>query len=89
MTASPPGRGGLGDLVASFARRFRYPQLLAAAAGLLVVDLLIPDPIPFLDEALLALVTVILAQLRDPGGDAEEPPPEKDVTARSRRVRRQ
>lgn len=47
-----------------FAERLRFPQLFLLAAGLFLLDLLIPDLIPFADEILLALVTLILAALR-------------------------
>ena len=57
----------------------RFPQLFMLAATLLVVDLLIPDLIPFADEILLGLLTVLLGSLRRP--PVAEPPHEvKDVT---------
>jgi len=37
-------------------------QLFLMAAALLVTDLLIPDPIPFVDEVMLALTTLLLAR---------------------------
>ena len=36
------------------------------AALLLVVDLVVPDPLPFVDEALLAVLTYLLARWRQP-----------------------
>jgi hypothetical protein len=51
--------------------RARSPVLLLAAAAILVVDVLVPDLIPFVDEMLLALVTVLLARWRIGRGDAE------------------
>jgi hypothetical protein len=42
--------------------RLRPWQLLLLTGTLFVVDLAVPDPIPFLDEALLGLVTVLLAR---------------------------
>jgi hypothetical protein len=50
-------------LVARFAAR-RYPQLFLLTAALFVLDLLIPDAIPFADELLLGLGTLLLAGLR-------------------------
>jgi len=49
-------------LVRRFARRWRHPRLLLVSAALLVADLAIPDAIPFVDEILLALVTLALAR---------------------------
>jgi hypothetical protein len=37
-------------------------QLFLVAAALFVADLLIPDPIPFVDEIMLALTTLLLAR---------------------------
>jgi len=51
-------------LVARFAARLRYPQLVAIMAGLFVLDLLIPDALPFVDEVMLALGTLLLASLK-------------------------
>ncbi len=42
--------------------RLRSWQLFVVAAALLVADLLIPDPIPFVDEIMLALTTLLLAR---------------------------
>ena len=54
----------IGQLVTRFAAGLRFPTLFLLVAGLFVVDLLIPDVIPFVDEALLALGTLLLASLR-------------------------
>lgn len=55
-----------------FAERLRFPQLFLLAVALLVLDLLVPDMIPFLDEILLGLATLILSALRRPD-DAQAP----------------
>jgi len=47
--------------VLHWARGLRFPTLFMITAGVLVVDLLLPDPIPFVDEVLLGLVTLMLA----------------------------
>lgn len=72
--------GQLERLVGSWSSRF----LVYLVGGLFVLDLLIPDPIPYLDEAVLALATILLARWRsrqktDPVGSAPKPPP-KNVT---------
>lgn len=59
-----------------FADRLRFPQLFAITAALFVLDLIVPDPIPFLDEILLGLATLMLGNWRkrkrstDPPQDA-------------------
>lgn len=53
------------------ARRLKFPKLLALTAVLFVVDFVVPDPIPFLDEILLGLATVVFARWREtPAPDA-------------------
>ena len=37
----------------SFAARLRFPWLFALTAGLFLLDLVVPDPLPFFDETLL------------------------------------
>ena len=47
------------------ARRLKFPKLLALTAVLFVVDFVVPDPIPFLDEILLGLATILFASWRE------------------------
>lgn len=47
------------------AQNLRFPRLAALVATLFVLDLLIPDVIPFIDEILLGLATLLLANLRN------------------------
>lgn len=56
----------------------RFPWLVAILAGLLAIDLLVPDPVPFIDEAVLTLLTILAASWRT--GRVEDRPPPKDVT---------
>ena len=42
----------------------RYPQLFLLFALLFGIDFVLPDPIPFLDELMLALGTLLLGSLR-------------------------
>jgi hypothetical protein len=57
----------IGQIVTRFASRLRYPTLFKVVAGLFVVDLFVPDLIPFADEILLALGTLLLAGLKRRG----------------------
>jgi hypothetical protein len=59
----------------------RYPWLFAILAGLLAIDLVVPDPVPFLDETVLAVLTFLAASWRIRSRDSEPPPP-RDVTPR-------
>jgi hypothetical protein len=47
-----------------WAAGLRFPWLLALSAAVFVLDLAIPDLIPFADEILLGLATVILGSIR-------------------------
>lgn len=57
--------------------RLRFPQLFAILAGLLVLDLLMPDPIPLVDELTLAVLTFLIGSWRT---RREPQPPPRDVT---------
>jgi hypothetical protein len=47
--------------------RARSPVLLLLAASIFIIDLIVPDLIPFVDEILLGIVTLVLARRRLPG----------------------
>ena len=69
-----------GGLIGRMFGRLRFPQLFAVLAGLLLLDLLVPDPIPFLDELVLAVFTLLVGLWRERDEDPYRKPPEKDVT---------
>jgi hypothetical protein len=58
-------------LILRYLSTLRFPYLLVVAATLFVVDLLVPDFVPFADEILLGLVTLILSRLKRP--EKEQP----------------
>ncbi|MCK7597592.1 hypothetical protein M0G74_09970 [Microbulbifer sp. CAU 1566] len=45
----------------NYARRLKHPQLFKWICALFLIDLLIPDLVPFVDEILLGLATLFLA----------------------------
>lgn len=55
----------------NWARGLRYPTLFKLAAGLFLLDVVLPDPIPFVDELLFGLVTLLLANWKN----RKAPPP--------------
>ena len=64
------------SLVTRFAAGLRFPTLFGLVGGLFLLDLVIPDLIPFADEILLALGTLLLGSLRRRrGGEAQPLPP--------------
>ena len=44
--------------------RLRFPKLFVLTAVLFVADLFVPDVIPFVDELLLGMGTMLLGSLR-------------------------
>lgn len=54
-----------------WAEGLRFPRLLLLTALLFLADLAIPDFIPFIDEILLGLATLILGRMRR----RKKPPP--------------
>lgn len=72
----------------TFLSRLRFPQLFGILAALLMLDLMTPDPLPWLDEAFLFVVTLMVGALRRPEEEVSPSgeqgpfgkPPEKNVT---------
>jgi len=64
-------------MLPSFVRRFlerrRFPTLLLIAVALLVVNILIPDPLPLTDEILMAIATLLIGALRKKPDPEPEP----------------
>lgn len=54
--------------------RLRYPWLFALTAALFVIDVLVPDVLPFADEILLGLTTMLLATRSKERGPGDTPP---------------
>lgn len=62
----------LTDPIFAFAGRLRFPTLFLVTAGLFMLDVLIPDFIPFADELLLGLGALLLSQWKN---DRDAKPP--------------
>ncbi len=77
---SKPSSSLLSKLLGSYATRLKFPQLFAFVATLFLLDLLIPDLIPFVDEILLGLATLLVGSLQNPPAVPQDKPPIKDVT---------
>ena len=59
-----PKRVAVGGIL-GWARKRRFPTLLLMTGGLFGLDLVVPDFVPFVDELLLGLGTLILARWKD------------------------
>lgn len=61
----------------NWARKLRYPTLFKLAAALFALTLVVPDPVPFVDEFLFGLATLLLAnwkRRKDPAAGPGAPP---------------
>ena len=65
--------------------RLRYPTLFLMAGALFVVNLFFPDPVPFVDEILLGLLTVVIGKFKERGKPELEQGEEKGKVARRKR----
>jgi len=62
--AVPASRNPIARLLLRWLGGLRFPQLFLIFAGLFVIDFVVPDFIPFVDEILLGTGTLLLASLR-------------------------
>lgn len=53
------------------AQSFRYPTLVLLTGVFFVIDLFVPDLLPFVDEILLGLLTLLLAAVRSRGNEGD------------------
>ena len=61
-TPKPPAVPGLiGRLLSGM----RFPGLFLIVAGLFLIDLVVPDFIPFIDEIILGGLTIMLGMIRE------------------------
>ncbi|HZI63994.1 MAG TPA: DUF6116 family protein [Thermoanaerobaculia bacterium] len=68
------------SVLARLLGRLRFPTLFKLAAFLFVADLFVPDLIPFADEILLGVLTLLLGSWRDRQAAVADKPAEKNVT---------
>lgn len=61
-------------LVRRYLGRLRFPALFLLTAALFALNVAVPDPIPFVDEVLLALVGLLLGSLRERRREREDSP---------------
>ncbi len=82
------GNGILGR----FLSKLRFPQAFALLGGLFLLDFLLLDPIPFLDEMVLAVLTLMFGMWKERGreipheGTPFDAKVEKNITDRSERL---
>lgn len=50
--------------ILGYLSRLRFPYLFVITLGLFIINVIVPDVIPFADEILLGLVALLLGNLR-------------------------
>jgi hypothetical protein len=64
-----------------WARRLRFPRLLALTATLFMLTAVVPDPLPLVDELLLGLATLVLLNWKQRrAGHAAAADPDREPT---------
>ncbi len=63
--------GAIGRLITRMTAGMRFPTLFLVVGGLFLLDLVVPDLIPFYDEILMAMLTVLIASIRKRGRTIE------------------
>ncbi|MEM7351949.1 MAG: DUF6116 family protein [Acidobacteriota bacterium] len=63
-------------------QRLKSSQLLMLVSSLFVLDLLIPDPIPFVDEIILGILAILVGRWQERRATPPESskPPPKNIT---------
>ena len=76
--APPIGKEERQGLIRGFLSRLRFPQLFLVLVALFAVDMVTPDPILLLDEAILGVLAVMFGLWRNRG--EENAPRMKNIT---------
>ena len=71
-----------------YLNRLRFPTLFLMAGALFVVNLFFPDPLPFVDEILLGLLTVVVGKFKERGKPELEASEDQAEPQKKRRKRR-
>ena len=64
MVIGKVARGGVAGVFLRWASRLRFPYIFLLMSGLFIINLFIPDVIPLVDEIIMGLAAVLLANLR-------------------------
>ena len=71
MVIGKVARGGVAGVFLRWASRLRFPYIFLLMSGLFIINLFIPDVIPLVDEIIMGLAAVLLANLRKKPEQAE------------------
>ena len=59
----------MSSTLSEFLSQLRFPYLFLLTAAVFFLDVLVPDLVPFADEVLLGLGTLLLSKLKRKGSD--------------------
>lgn len=65
-------------IITRYLENLRFPILLLVTVSLLLVNLVIPDALPFVDELLMALMAAVLVKLKRKPKTEETPRRDSD-----------
>lgn len=72
------------NFIVNFFDNLKSSQLLMALSLLFLIDLAVPDPIPFVDEIILGILTLVVARWKnrshEPEPESAPKPPPKNIT---------
>ncbi len=60
-----------------YAEKLSFPRLFLLTGGLFLVTLVVPDPLPFVDEILLGLLTLMVGSIRRRSSRAQDGPDDR------------
>lgn len=64
MAIGKLARGGIAGILLRWASGLRFPYLFLLTALLFIINLIVPDFVPVVDELIMGLVALTLASLR-------------------------
>ncbi len=64
MVTKNVAKVGVAGALVRWASRLRFPYLFLITAALFVVNLFVPDVVPFADEIIMGLIAALLASIR-------------------------
>jgi hypothetical protein len=70
----------LGNVIVRFIDQLESPKLFKLAVVLFLLNVVVPDPIPLLDEILMGIAVLMLARRKK----TEPPPPDLDYSIERR-----
>ena len=65
MSGTTPKPPAVPGLIGRLFSGMRFPGLFLIVAGLFLIDLVVPDFIPFIDEIILGGLTIMLGMIRE------------------------